>query len=181
LRLMHAEDMFEMPQSDLFSEYRNFLTGIDFCISELRARRSRRPVRLEIHLPEGEIDDQTAQRMSRTLRRYCKGRLRYNRRETRALRLSGINALQVGLPVAAVGFGLVALATQIKPSDGAVHLIVDHLGWVGMWLGVWFPLDEFLFYPLTYGREDRVLNLLYESQVVIKPFREVAAIGPGAP
>ena len=48
---MHAEDMFELTQTDLFSEYRNFLTGIDFCIGELRARRSRRPVRLEIHLP----------------------------------------------------------------------------------------------------------------------------------
>ena len=43
LRLMRAHDMFEMPQTDLFSEYRNFLTGVDFCLSELRGRRSWRP------------------------------------------------------------------------------------------------------------------------------------------
>ena len=43
LRLMQASDMFEMPHADLFSEYRNFLTGVDFCISELRGRPSRRP------------------------------------------------------------------------------------------------------------------------------------------
>lgn len=181
LRLMHASDMFEMPQTDLFSEYRNFLTGIDFCISELRARHSRRPVRLEIHLPQEEIDDHTAERMIRTLRRYCKHRMRYNRRETRALRISGISALWVGLPVSAVGFAMVAVATGIKPSGGAVHLIVDHLGWVLMWLGLWFPLDEFLFYPLTYGREDRVLRLLYDAEVVIEPYRQVAAVGPGPP
>ena len=34
LRLMQASDMFERPHADLFSEYRNFLTGVDFCISE---------------------------------------------------------------------------------------------------------------------------------------------------
>jgi hypothetical protein len=181
LRLMHAEDMFEMPQTDLFSEYRNFLTGIDFCISELRARHSRRPVRLEIHLPRDEIDDQAAERMGRTLRRYCKHRMRYNRRETRALRWSGISALRVGLPVSAVGFVMVGVATGIKPSGGALHLIIDHLGWVLLWLGLWFPLDEFLFYPLTYGREDRVLRLLNEAEIVIEPYGPVAAVGPGPP
>ncbi len=53
LRLMRAREMFELSQTDLFSEYRNFLTGIDFCLSELRGRRSARPVRLEILLPLG--------------------------------------------------------------------------------------------------------------------------------
>jgi len=35
-----------MPSTDLFSEYRNFLTGVEICLSELRSRRSGRPVRL---------------------------------------------------------------------------------------------------------------------------------------
>jgi hypothetical protein len=172
---MHPEDMFELTQTDLFSEYRNFLNGIDFCIGELRARASRRPVRLEIHLPEAEVDDQTAERIARTLRRYCKHRMRFNRRETRALRLSGIGALRVGLPVAAIGFVMVGVATGIKPSDGAAHLIVDHLGWVLLWLGIWFPLDQFLFYPLSYGREDRVLRQLAEAEVVVSPYPPTSA------
>ena len=57
LRLMRAHDMFEMPQTDLFSEYRNFLTGVDFCLSELRGRRSWRPVRLR--LPSGAVAART--------------------------------------------------------------------------------------------------------------------------
>jgi hypothetical protein len=183
LRLMHIEDMFVMPQTDLFSEYRNFLTGIDFCISELRARHSRRPVRLEIQLPPEEIDDQAGERMSRTLRRYCKHRTRYNRRETGSLRIDGVSALRIGVPVAALGFLLVAAATGIKPSSGAAHLIVDHLGWVLMWLGLWFPLDQFLFSPLTYGREDRVLRRLSEAEVVIVPHLPGAgtSAAPGTP
>src|SRR2546430_15276617 len=86
LRLMRVHDMFEMPQTDLFSEYRNFLTGIDFCLSELRSRRSRRPVRLEIQLPHDQIDDGVAARLSPTLRRYCEHRIRYNPREAHAER-----------------------------------------------------------------------------------------------
>ena len=51
-----------------------------------------------------------------------------------------------------------------------------------LWLGLWFPLDEFLFYPLAYGREDQVLRLLYEAEVVITPYREVtAAPDPAGP
>lgn len=167
LRLMRARDMFEMPETDLFSEYRNFLTGVDFCLSELRGRRSSRPVRLAIRLPPEQIDDEVGERLSRTLRRYCNHRIRYNVRESRAQRVGGVSALRVGLPVCAAGLGMTAAATAIHPAGGAVHLIADHLGWVLAWIGLWFPLDQFIFNPLAYGRESRVLRLLADAEVVI--------------
>jgi hypothetical protein len=37
LRLNRAEDMFALAQTDLFSEYRNYLTGVEYCISLLRS------------------------------------------------------------------------------------------------------------------------------------------------
>ena len=37
--------------ADLFSEYRNFMTELEYCISVLRSRRSRGPVRIELALP----------------------------------------------------------------------------------------------------------------------------------
>ncbi len=159
--------MFEMPETDLFSEHRNFLTGVDFCISELRGRRSSRPVRLQIRLPPEQIDDEVGERVLRTLRRYCNHRIGYNVRESRAQRVGGVSALRVGLPVCAVGLGLTAAATGIHPAGGAVHLIADHLGWVLAWIGLWFPLDQVIFNPLAYGRESRVLRLLADAEVVI--------------
>jgi hypothetical protein len=168
-----------MPQTDLFSEYRNFLTGIDFCVSELRGRRSRRPVRLDIHLPLAEIDDGVAERLARTLRRYCDHRIRYNRRETRALRVGGVSALRIGIPVSALGLVLTVVATTIHPEGGAANLITDHIGWVLAWIGLWFPLDEFLFYPLVYGGETRVLRLLADAEVVVSPYRPGHADGAG--
>ncbi len=176
LKLMRPHDMFEMPQTDLFSEYRNFLTGVDFCISKLQGTASRRPVRLEIRLPPEQIEDDVAERLSRTLHRYCHHRIRYNARESRAQRFGGVSALRIGVPVSAVGLAVTAAATTIRPSGGAVQLVVDHLGWVLAWLGVWFPLDQFMFNPLAYRRENRVLGLLSEAEIHVAPHRPTTAL-----
>jgi hypothetical protein len=170
LRLQRPHDMFEMPQTDLFSEYRNFLTGIDFCVSELRGQTDRRPVRIEITLPSSEIDDGLSSRMARTLRRYCEHRITYNRRERRATRLGGISSLRIGLPIAAFGLALTLLALQMESDSSVARLVEDHLGWVLAWIGLWFPLDAILFYPLAYSRENRVLTLLHDAEVVITPY-----------
>ena len=180
LRLVRAHDMFEMPQTDLFSEYRNFLTGIDFCISELRGRISRRPVRLEISLPASEIDDELPARMERTMHRYCEHRMRYNRHEGEANRLSGVSALRVGLPIAVAGLIVTAFSAHIEPDTDPVKLVTDHLGWVLAWLGLWFPLDQFLFFPLAYSRENRVLRLLRDAEIRVFPRPDVA-VSPLAP
>jgi hypothetical protein len=107
----------------------------------------------------------------RTLRRYCDHRIRYNARESRAVRVGGISALRIGVPITALGLVLTAVATTIRPSGGAAQLITDHLGWVLAWIGLWFPLDEFVFSPLAYRRETRVLRLLADAEVAVLPHR----------
>jgi hypothetical protein len=169
LWLMRSRDMFELPQPDLFSEYRNFLTGVDFCLSELRGRVSFRPVRLEIYLPSAEIHDDAAEQLGANLRRYCANRIRYNRRESRAQRFEGVSALRVGVPICLLGLVLTIAASAIKPASGIAHILSDQLGWVLIWIGLWFPLDQMLFYPLAYGRESRALRLLGNADVTVSP------------
>jgi hypothetical protein len=170
VRLVRIHDMFEMPQSDLFSEYRNFLTGIEFCINELRSRASRKPVRLEVELPESEVVDGLVERFRATLRRYCDHRITYDVRERRALRLGGVSALRVGLPLAFLGI-LITAWSRAGDESSAATLVADHLGWVLAWLGLWFPLDQFLFYPLEHSREERALVLLRDADVVVQTYR----------
>jgi hypothetical protein len=169
LHLNHASEMFEMPQSDLFSEYRNFLTGVDYCISALRSRRDRSPVRLELSLPSSEVDAGVADRISRTLRRYCDHRIDYNVREGRASRFDGAAALWVGLPIAALGMVVVILGAKVANPDGSGGLVLNTGGWILAWIGLWFPLDSILFTPLGYGRENRVLRMLRDADVVVRP------------
>jgi hypothetical protein len=161
--------MFEVPQTDLFSEFRNFLTGIEFCISELRSRFDRRPVRLVIQLPPSEITDELPDRFRATLRRYCEHRIRYSVKERRALRISGLSAMRVGLPLAIVGLTITWWANT-GGNLGEPTVVADHLGWVLGWVGLWYPLDRALFDPHAYGREQRVLELLRDADVHFEPY-----------
>jgi hypothetical protein len=174
LRLATPLEMFELPRTDLLSEYRNLLTGVEFCISELRSRRDRRPVRLDIELPPTEIDDRTEVRLAHSLSRYCDQRIRYNRREQHAIRFDGISALRIGIPLAVLGLVLTALAVRIVDENSPLRLLEDHIGWVFAWIGLWYPLDAFFFYPLAYTRENRVLALLAQAEVSLRPHDETA-------
>lgn len=167
LRLERAHDLLEMPQTDLFSEYRNFLTGVDYCISALRARPSRKPVLLSITLPPSEITEGLETRMRDTLARYCDHRIGYNHRERRALRYEGVTSFGIGLPITAVGLAIAAYATHLDDSAETSKLIGDHLGWVLAWVGLWYPLDVLLFLGHPYRRETRALARLGKADVCL--------------
>jgi hypothetical protein len=169
LHLNHPNEMFEMPQSDLFSEYRNFLTGVDYCISELRSHPTKMPVRLEVSLPETEVDADVGDRLGRTMRRYCHHRITYNNRERRAIRIDGAAALWIGLPIAVIGMLIVVLGAHVASPSENGGLVLNTGGWILAWIGLWFPLDSMLFTPLGYGRENQVLRLRHDAEVVVDP------------
>jgi hypothetical protein len=168
LRLEQIDDLFQMPQSDLFSEYRNYLTGIDYCISELRSHVHHGPVRIEIDLLNGEVTDDTNHKVAGAMRRYCDHRLSYNGRERRAVRLDGISSFRIGVPVALVGLFIMVEAARIEDQASAIAIATSHIGFVLAWVGLWFPLDTMLFYPLAYSREDRVLECLRDAEIVVR-------------
>ena len=165
LRLNRAEEMFALAQTDLFSEYRNYLTGVEYCISLLRSQRIRRPVRLQLSLPPGESDDALGDRLGVALRRYCDQRIRYNERERRAVRLGGLRSLWVGVPIVVIGYLLVIFEDRLVGHSG--NIVLDTTGWVLVWVGIWFPLDTIFFSPLGYGRENRALKHLRDAEISV--------------
>ena len=118
LRLNRAEEMFVLDQTDLFSEYRNFLTGVEYCISLLRSQPIRWPVRLQLSLPAGELVDGLGDRLSLALRRYCDQRISYNQRERSATRLGGVRSLWIGLPIVVIGYLLVIYEDSLVGHSG---------------------------------------------------------------
>ena len=175
LRLNEVEEMFVLAPTDLFSEYRNYLTGIEFCISVLRSRRIRGGVRLQIELPKSKLEEGLAERVAGALRRYCVDRITYNERERRATWLGGLSSLWVGIPIAVAGYLLVIYEGALVGPTGNLNLIADTTGWVLVWVGFWFPLDTILFSPLGYGRENRVLQRLRDAEVSVLPQRATRA------
>ena len=173
LSLSTPEEMFVLAPADLFSESRNWMTGLEYSISVLRSGRATGPVQIEMALPSDQISDGLDRRVQRTLTRYCDHRISYNKRERRAVRLDGVVSLWIGLPIVVLGFILVIVKGSIVGSTGDANLILDSGGWVLVWVGLWFPLDTLLFTPLSYGRENRVLKRLRTADVLVEPQKSI--------
>lgn len=164
LRLEHLSELFEPPETDLFHHGRHnyYLTGIDFAISELRGRPfTRHPVRLEISVPAAEVVTGGDDAVARAVRNYCAVRIRYNRSERLGAVGDGVASLKVGLPVAGIGIALAA----ISPTG----ILGDVIGAVLTWVGLWYPLDQLLFYPWECTRENRPLRVLALAEVALLP------------
>ncbi len=154
LRLNRAEEMFALAQTDLFSEYRNYFTGVEYCISLLRSQRIRRAVRLKLSVPPAEFDDALGDRVGVALRRYCDQRISYNQRERSATRLGGVRSLWIGLPIVVIGYLLVIYENRLVGHSG--NIVLDTTGWVLVWVGIWFPARYPLHHRLaTHGRSAR--------------------------
>jgi len=167
LRLGRVEEMFETPGWDGGLPPERFEPGIDVCISELRSRRSRGPVRLELTLPAPCVDAETSTRLLQAVGRYCADRIVRNDRERRSTRRDGYAALKVGIPVALVGLAI-AVATAVANTNDD-YTLPNLAGWVLAWVGLWYPLDTILFSSVVPKRENAVLARLREAEVAITP------------
>lgn len=168
LRMGRVEDMFQGSESDVMSPQYRFEPGVDYCLSKLRSRRSRSPVRLELELPAAQLDAETPTRLRQTLARYCEDRIGRNSRESRIARLDGYSALKVGIPIALVGLAI-AVATAVASTQDDFTL-PNLAGWVLAWVGLWYPLDTILFSSVGPRRENAVLTRLQDAEVVVKPY-----------
>ncbi len=169
LDLDRAVDMFETPTVHLGSGHGTFEPGIDLCVAELEGRPTGRLVQIELMLPESEISDDLEERLAVTIRRYCDERSYKNTCHRRSTQRSGVRALRVGLPVTFLGLAITAIAFHIGDSDDPQTAVVDIIGWVLAWLGLWYPFDKLIFYAGDYVRENRALEMLRDAPITVVP------------
>src|SRR6266516_5594567 len=167
LDLARAFNMFETTQVALGSGHGTFQPGIDLCIAELEGRPTGRPPHLELTLPESEISDGLEERLAVTLRRYCDERSYVNECNRRSTQRSGLRALRVGLPVTLLDLVITAIAFHTGDSDDPQTAVVDILGWVLAWLGLWYPFDKLIFYASDYVHENRALEELRDARITV--------------
>jgi hypothetical protein len=165
LRLGRVEDMFQTPEWDASSSSGGFEPGIDTCINELRSRRSRSPVRLELELPTLPVDPETSTQLREAVGRYCEDRIAHNNRQRRITRRDGYAALKIGIPIALVGL-VIAVATAVAQSD-TDYTLPNLAGWVLAWVGLWYPLDTILFSSVGPRGENAALARLQIAEVHI--------------
>ena len=165
LRLGRPEDMFQTPDWTTTTSQCRFEPGVDYCLSELRSRRSRAPVRLELEVPAQELEPETPARLRHALAGYCEERISRNNRERRIARRDAYSALKIGIPVALVGL-IIVVATAVSNSQ---EDLANLAGWVLAWVGLWYPLDVILFSSVGPKRENAVLTRLQQAEVDVTP------------
>jgi hypothetical protein len=180
LDLVRAVDMFETPPVELGASHGTFQPGIELCIAELEGRPTGRPVELELTLPQSEVTADLEERLTTTLRRYCDERSYSNDRKRRSTQRSGVRALRIGLPVTLFGLAITAFAFHVGDSDDPQTAVVDIVGWVLAWLGLWYPFDKLVFYATDYVRENRALDALRDARIMVLP-RPAEDAGESAP
>jgi len=169
LDLARAVDIFEAPAVELGSRHGTFQPGIDLCIAELESHPTERPVHVEITLPPAEIRDGLEESFAVTMRRYCDERSYVNTCKRRSTQRSGVRALRIGLPVTLLGLAITALAFHVGDGDDPQTGVVDIIGWVLAWLGLWYPFDKLVFYASDDIRENRALDALRDARVAVSP------------
>jgi hypothetical protein len=168
LSLSNPSEMFDVVPSDPLAEDRLFESGVDHCLSVLRSHPLRGPVRLEVTLPPLSIDPETPEQLARTLHRYCDQRMAANRRSVQATRLEGFQTLFIGIPLVVAGLLIVFLASQLVEEHGNPNLVLQTIGGVLAWVGLWFPLDTMVFTPQGLLRENRALRRLRSAELTVR-------------
>jgi hypothetical protein len=166
LELARATDMFETPEVTLGAGHGGTIAGVDRCVAELTAERIVPSVRLEVVLPEAEVTADVGPRITTTLRRWCDEHRDHNEALIRAMKRNGWQALRIGFPITVLGLVIVAIGGKTTESDLVLN-VIDILGWVLAWLGLWYPFDKVLFYPRDLVRENRALVALRDATVTV--------------
>jgi hypothetical protein len=167
VELARATDMFEAPAVVLGSTVGGFSPGVDRCVAELSGHPTGHPLQLEVALPADQIEDELAAKMAVSLDRFCAERLRLNETKRAATVRTGLGAFRIGLPVTFLGLLITAGATKIGDIDDALRAVVDIIGWVLAWVGLWYPFDKILFYPLDNVHENHALAALRKADLKI--------------
>ena len=162
------DELFVAPVADPFVGRVEYLCGVDRAIAELRSRRGTDPVPIRLSLPPEEIGDDTVARVREALARCCDHHIEANRRDRRSARLDGWGSLRIGLPITILGFVLIATSSEATVGDQEIDdVLLEHLGWVVAWVGLWFPVDQLAFGPLSFGRDNRAWRRLRDAEVTV--------------
>jgi hypothetical protein len=170
VELARPTDMFQSPTIDLGSDLGGTIPGVERAVAELTAHPIQAPVQLEVVLPASEITPDVGERLGVSLRHYCDEHGRHNENLKQAMRRSGWRALRLGFPITLLGLIIVSLAGKMGPTDDPAQDVVEIIGWVFAWLGLWYPFDKVFFYPLDLVRENRALRALRDAQLTTAPY-----------
>lgn len=152
LRLGSVDDLFRTPNPECFRQTGRLQSGLDELLTTLKVERLPAQVRTTISFTD-ENSSIDGEELRRSVQAYCDLRLRDLDLELRAHRREERQSLTIGGVLFLLGIGLSAEFTQSLWPPEVQSLLGDGIFLVLAWVGLWYPLDYFIF-----GRRPLVLD-----------------------
>jgi hypothetical protein len=144
--------------------------GVEELLAEILARRqSRRAPQLVVELPAGQIEDDTANRLTAAVARWCIRRMEKAERETQVIWRQGLRSLRSGTLLFLVGLVLSSGFIEPDVPDFLQELLGNGIFLVIAWVGLWYPLDLLFFARQPLRREMRVLETMTRLPIEVRP------------
>ena len=146
---------------------------IERCLAELAGHPDRRAVRLRVALPPARSTPASRPRvaadMQVSVRRFCSERMRLDTGARWCGDRPGRSPCVRDRVAGDAGRALDHGGRDAVGDIGRRAGVIDIIGWVLAWVGLWYPFDKVLFYPLDGMREPALLALLRDAEIVAVP------------
>ena len=106
--------------------------------------------------------------MQRAVASFCTRRRRYNGNEIRSIHRDGSGALVIGLMILILSLIGQQVVRDHFTSTWSIVFFADGLFMVTAWIGMWYPLDQLVYYARPYRLETKALEQLAEADVVVE-------------
>ncbi len=175
IRLRNIRELLVAPEFDPFSEYETEYMGksaISRLITQLKPGWSRDAgtVHLVIMLPGDQITADLTGQVSTAIRRFCQTKMEDNRMLLKNIRWNGIRQIPFGFAFLA---GCIFLGTLfgsgLVPVPPAAGTVLNEGFYIIGWVSLWGPTETLLFDPLPVKRENKILQVLMDIPVEIRP------------
>ncbi len=178
IRLNSPSELFALATSDMFSEGGRLVSGIEELVQEVSYRPSDVRLKAIFVLPSDHAQTVTETQFRQAIERYCRLRQRQNEAEQRTEWRDVMGSFAVGIVLFALAFMLSFYFTQGHLPPLMKSLFGDGIFLVIAWVGLWYPLDEFVHYRRRLIREQKVIAAI--SKIDISLRSEVSPQGASA-
>jgi hypothetical protein len=161
-QLFHTLDPFPFRERDLDQDAEEYI------VSWARELPDKHPVRIAVHIPDGDALDAHSQELNEAFHRYFAGRAVAVQHELNELFRVGRRSLAIGIPILVACFVLARLAAGYLTENPVQRLVEESLLILG-WVANWRPLEIFLYdwWPLTRRRD--LYRRLASAAVELRP------------
>jgi hypothetical protein len=167
--IRRPNELFEAPAFDVANGVPPRDPAIDRIRRELTAGSLRVPAKLVVEVPADQATPQVESGIKQAFARYCEAGIAQVEQELRALHRDGWQTLLIGVFVLAVCL----LISEEILSSGAPKGIRDFFGnglfIVAAWVGMWYPLETFIYSGRPYRLERKLLRTMGSMEIHIQP------------